>query len=724
MAVLSISLTTTALADHSAELETIIVLGNELNTAGVIKLDPRLPGSFAADAAALLRRTPGGNVAANGPVAGQLQYRGLTGIRLNTRIDGQAISPGGPNLMDAPLHYAPKSILDSLHLRRGIAPVSAGPGLGGGVEARLKSSRFADGPAFKLHGDVSLNSATVNEYAGTGGFIGLANDRHRGHILGNVEGGKAYDFDGGTVSGSDFGRWVGGAGYGFRSGGHQFELNYRHQETDPSGNPPLPLDTAFFNADFINAAYIGMLAGIEINARFNFSDIDHAMNNFTLRPLATGAPAIVTPATGRAYGYFFSGNRRLFDGQLELGLSGQRTSNSATVQRGFFIQVFNDARVRRDSVFAEWRGAVTQHLQLEAGARYDYVRSNADAVATSAPLMPVQALVAGFNAADRSRTEHNVDALLKLDYTINSQLVLSAGWGRKTRSPFWVERYAFLPIEVTAGLADGNNTIGNIELGAETANVFDIGFDWTGDNTYASLRGFYNRIDDFIQQTPFDDTPTTLEDGIDPATAILSPAAGAAFAGQFDGPGGIAPSGAVEIVSLLNGDATPLRFANVDAELYGIDAAFGAELSDNMLFDGIVTFVRGKRRDINDNLYRITPTRAILALTYARTNWRVSLEGVLVAEQNRVSESNGERRTGGYELLNVFAHWQPTEKIRITAGIENLTNVFYQDHLAGYNRVTGGDLPVFRSNPFASLDPASRLPGTGRGGFLELGYMF
>jgi len=56
--------------------------------------------------------------------------------------------------------------------------------------------------------------------------------------------------------------------------------------------------------------------------------------------------------------------------------------------------------------------------------------------------------------------------------------------------------------------------------------------------------------------------------------------------------------------------------------------------------------------------------------------------------------------------------------------VENATNAFYRDHLAGFNRVPMSDIALFRPNPFAPLDPDARIPGTGIGGFVGLAYRF
>ncbi len=734
-------MSSTAIAQSEEKIDSILILGSPLERGEYIAVDPRIPGSFAPDAAALLGRIPGGNVLNNGGLSGQAQYRGLFGARLSTSVDGQVIAPGGPNWMDPPLHYAPKALLDTLEVQRGISSVSLGPGIGGTVHAKLKTSAFAETEAFQFSGNVVADGHTVDEGGGGGGILSVANNMHRLHVLGTYEQGDDFDFNGGTVRASEYERWAAGGGYGLKIGDSEISLSYRHHETGPTGNAPFPLDIAFFNSDFLKGEITTAISAAEITLRVTYADIQHQMDNFSTRPLPAGAARIETPAENDTLGFLAKVEYPAHGGTFRFGVDGYRTENSATVTQpdnpGFVIGTFNNAANNRTGVFAEWEGNLTSQDKLELGVRYDHVSTNADDafIGTSPPVPPpVVGLVGAFNASDRSRQDNNVDAVLKYEHKVSKKLAFSLGGARKQRSPSYIERYAFLPIEVTAGLADGNNTIGDVSLEPETAYIADAGIDWNGEKTYFTLRGFYNRIDDYIQSTPFDDTPTTLEAGIDPNTAILSPltpAGAAAFFAQFDGPGGVAPNSPVEIVSLVNGDATPLQFANVDAVLFGMDLAFGTVISDDfmgtggqLLLDSIVTYVRGKRRDIEDDLYRITPARSVLTLAYERSTWKVAAEGVLVAAQSKVSLTNGELPTDGHQLLNLYGEWRPVEGVRIAAGIENVTNAFYQQHLAGYNRIAGSDVALFRPNPFAALDPNGRIPGSGIGGFLQVGYRF
>ncbi len=113
------------------------------------------------------------------------------------------------------------------------------------------------------------------------------------------------------------------------------------------------------------------------------------------------------------------------------------------------------------------------------------------------------------------------------------------------------------------------------------------------------------------------------------------------------------------------------------------------------------------------DFYRIAPLRGRLGLTYHAETWYVSGEGEIAAEQTRVSVTNSEAPTDGYAIVNLFAGWTISENMFLNAGVENLLDEAYEDHLAGYNRIAGSD-----------VSPGARLPGVGINGFVRLEYVF
>src|SRR5690606_14430277 len=122
----------------------------------------------------------------------------------------------------------------------------------------------------------------------------------------------------------------------------------------------------------------------------------------------------------------------------------------------------------------------------------------------------------------------------------------------------------------------------------------------------------------------------------------------------------------------MNGDSTPLRFANVDAELYGFDMDFGAQLTDRLRLDGVTSLVRGKRRDVSDDLYRIAPPTLRLAATWDETDWSVGAEAAGTLRQSHVSAGNDETPSGGYAVFNLRGEWRLRPGLQIEAGVENL----------------------------------------------------
>jgi iron complex outermembrane receptor protein len=163
----------------------------------------------------------------------------------------------------------------------------------------------------------------------------------------------------------------------------------------------------------------------------------------------------------------------------------------------------------------------------------------------------------------------------------------------------------------------------------------------------------------------------------------------------------------------MGGDPTPLQFANVDAKLYGADAAWGVTLNRNWRLDGIVSYVRGERDDINDDLYRIAPLNGRATLSYRRSRWWTALEGEAFAEQDEVSETNEEEKTDSYQLLHLRAGMDIGRGLSLSAGVENIFDSTARDHLAGLNRVTGSDVGV-----------GDRLPSPGRNYFATLQYRY
>lgn len=634
------------------------------------------------DAAGFIARQPGMALVDNGALSGQVQMRGLFGERIALRINGQHFATGGPNAMDPAMHYAPMALIDRVEIARGASPVRDGPGLGGGVNAVLKQARFGTSGALAPKVDVSAQYRSVDDSLAAGGMAGLANDRIRIGVTASWEKGDDMRFPDGRVGGTAFERAVYGIHAGYRTGPGEFSFEYRRQDTGRSGNPPFAMDIIYFHTDFIRAGFEGEVADkLTLEAHANYSGVEHRMNNFTLRPAPAAAATRQSDTFADTLGAglslrFGSAERHIrIGGDFEAIDKGFMLYNPLSPT--FFIHPLDRAKSDRKGAFAEAR-AVMGVVDAELGIRVDRHGASVEVprFGSGVPMGPAH-LARAFANADRDWSGTSVDAALRLsaDFgAVSPRLTLA----RKTRTANLIERFAWLPTEASGGLADGNIYIGSPALKIEKAWLAEAGFDWNGETAYARPLVYYRRLDDFIQGVPFDATP-----------------------GIIDTP--------VEMVSAASGDATPLRFANVDAEIYGADIAFGARIAGPLRVDGVASYVRGKRRDIADNLYRIAPASGRVALAWEAGRWSLSAEAQAVARQRKVSAINGEIPSNGHVTFNLFGHWIVRDGLRLDAGIENMFDKHYVEHLAGYNRNSGSDVAL-----------GARLPGAGRSAFVRL----
>ena len=663
--------------------EAILITETRSSNDAYFAIDPRHEANAAVDSAALLKRIPGADVNDNGPLSGQVQYRGMYGTRMNVLIDGAFIVPDCPNWMDTPLHYAPRPLLERLEVERGIASVSSGAETPGGtVRATLKRSAFSEDEAFRVHTDLEATGRSVDRSFAGGGVVSLSNRRHRLHVLGSAELGDDADTPEGEIRASEHERFTYGGGYGIRLGQHEFGVDYRHNDTGETGSPALPMDIVFVDTDFLRGSYTGRWNEVGLNASLDFHDVDHEMDNFTVRPPPVGSrPFRFSRTSVRGLGYGATADFAVWKGALSAGVDGNLARHDMRIadptNAAFFVNNFNDVRRDRHGTFAEWRGSPFDRWQFELGARYTRTEFDAGLVDALAAQIsqPARALRDAFNAAEHRQSDDLFEWLVRLAFSPRDALRIELAIARKMRAPYYVERYAWLPLQATGGLADGHNYVGDIDLDPELSREVEGGVRWRGRWLSLAPRAFYRRVDDYIQGVKI----APPQDPLD-AAAIM--------------------------VSTASGDPDPLRFSNVDAVFYGVDVEYGLRLPFHFDLEGVLSYVRAERRDVDDDLYRIAPLRGRTALRYRWGGWSASVEGVYAARQQHVAAENDENETPGYGLLNLFVLWEPGGGVGISAGVDNVLDAFYQDHLYGINRVRDSAVAV-----------GERLPGYGRSFF-------
>ncbi len=253
----------------------------------------------------------------------------------------------------------------------------------------------------------------------------------------------------------------------------------------------------------------------------------------------------------------------------------------------------------------------------------------------------------------------NFDAFAAIRCTASAHSTYEVAVARKNRSPNGVERYLWTPLSASAGEADGRTYLGKLDLDPETSHQIACTGAWHDAKRQFKLTAFYNRISDYIQGSPI-----------------------------------------ARVVA-----AKPvLQYQNFDpVDLFGLDAQAAWQIDKHFRMRGSLSYVRGKNHDSDDNLYRIAPLRGTLGLDYLAGAWESSVELDLADAQNDVAAYNHEARSAGYALVHLRAGYTFSNHIKVRAGIENLCNQSYSDHLGGINRVARSAVPV-----------GTRIPGAGR----------
>lgn len=668
-ATVAVTLPSRALADDAARaVEHVVVTGARVYPI----VDTVSPGAAdAVDTAELLRELPGATLNANGPLSGIAQYRGLYGDRVAITLDGLPLVTGGPNSMDAPLSYASPLLLEHLHLERGIASVSSAiESIGGHIGADYDRGKHGESDVFEPSGRVLARYADNGSLGSIAARLVGANETHKVALLAERDRANDVEFPGGTLVPTRLERDRYDLSYAYRVDRLDVRIHGGYLETRDTGTPSLPMDIGWIETSLLGLDVAVDLGHAVIEAAVGHSDVEHVMDNFSLRaPPATLAQYRSTFAEGRGSNYRVGARWRLGNGEWRIGTDGRTAEHSAVISNpnvpAFRIVNFNKATRDIFGVYGQWNRTLAR-LDLEAGARVNRARTGSgDASATMPAMNPMAQMMAEnaallaerFNANDGTRTWTNVDAVVKIGYPFGEMRSIYVELGRKTRVPSYQELFLWLPLESTGGLADGRSYIGNPALDSEVSREINLGASWHFGRAWIAPQVFYKHIDGYIQGVPSQD-----------------PVANA-------------------VATMMTGRSA-LEFANTDAKLYGLDAAWGVYLTDTLTLEGVLGVVRGRRTDVDDHLYRIAPPNARLALTHDAERWSATVESVLYAAQTRTSAYNDEGPTPGYGVLNAAATWRFREGLALHARVSNLLDKRYRDHLGGINRATNSDVPI------------------------------
>jgi len=644
------------------EADEIVVVGRSIATSSArIQVEREL----LVDTAAVLRDIPGAAVNRNGLITGIPQYRGMFGDRVAVDIDQLGVISGGPNAMDTPLSYMSPMMTEDLVVSRGIASVSLAPEtIGGHISTTTSRGKFGDddfglagvlGTRFSSNGDINTSVARLT----------LADKRHRVSAVAEFDDGNDIKTPEGEVRPSMLSRDRYDLSYGYADADKYFTVYAGKLDTDNTGTPALPMDILFIDTELYGAQFgFDVSPALSIDGRYSYNDVAHEMDNHSLREGPMPGMHRLNTANGSGSQFYLAGTLDRGQSEFVFGVDGIAADHESVITNpnNAMFQVNNFIDVERSllGVFTEWTRNV-DNGEIEVGLRFNHVQTDAGDVAATGMMgmmaENVALLAADFNAARRDLEWNSFDGIFKYRRTLSDSAEWNFEIGSKSRAPSYQELYLWLPLQATGGLADNRTYIGNLELKEERSNEVVLGVSAEAGRFAWSPQVFYKRVDNYIQ-------------GI-PSTNMVA-----------------------NMVSMMMTGNVALQFANVDAEIWGFDTAWKYELTQSLLLDGIISIARGRRTDVDDDLYRLSPFNASVGLTYSTDSWSLKSELVGYADQDKVSAYNDESATSGYWLVNLGFAWNPLSSLRVEARVDNLLDETYQNHVTGINRAGGSDIPV------------------------------
>ncbi|HWZ49777.1 MAG TPA: TonB-dependent receptor, partial [Herbaspirillum sp.] len=104
--------------------------------------------------------------------------------------------------------------------------------------------------------------------------------------------------------------------------------------------------------------------------------------------------------------------------------------------------------------------------------------------------------------------------------------------------------------------------------------------------------------------------------------------------------------------------------------------------------DGSFNYVRGENLTDGTVLAQMPPLETRLGLNYDDRTWSTGAMLRTVAAQNRFDLNKGNIAgqdlgpSAGFTVFSINAGWKPRPDVLISAGIDNLTNKVYAEHLS------------------------------------------
>ena len=630
--------------------------------------DPRLPRQPvpASDGADYLKTVPGFSAIRNGGTNGDPVLRGMSGSRLNILSNDGNLIGACPSRMDNPLSYIAPETYDRLTVIKGPQSVRWGAGASAGtVRFERQTPRF-DAPGMALKASALAGSNNRNDqmldasFGASPGYVRLNGNRSES---------DDYRDGNGDVVPSRWRKWNADAAIGWTPDADTvLELSAGTGDAI-ARYAGRGMDGAAFKRDSYGLRFEkDNLPGAwdTLQASLYYNSADHVMDNYTLRqpnPHGSMPMAMASNVERRTSGGRVASEWRWQDLAIVAGIDAQdsRHRKRSGMGRGSYQSMpwTRDAEFHSRGVFTELTFGEGTAQRWVGGLRLD--KAQVKDLRQRVGMMNMPNPTAG-----KTRQQQLGSGFLRYERDHGQAWTWYAGLGHSERMPDYWELFS-----ADAGASGSANAFAGVK--PERTTQLDLGLQFRGRTLDAWLSAYAGQLQDYIL-----------------------------FNYRSGG---------------MMGSST--QASNVDARIAGAEAGLEWRPGEGWKLGSSLAYAWGENRDAQRPLPQMPPLEARLSASHAHERWSSGALLRIVNRQNRVATGQGNvvaqdlGPTAGFATLSLNATYRISDALRASAGVDNLFDRAYAEHL---NLAGSADFG-FPADPVRINEP-------GRSFWLKLDYRY
>ncbi len=643
--------------DQAVQLGPVVVTAVPPSQPLTVVTDPKAPAQPVppSDGGDILKTIPGFATIRAGGTNGDPVLRGMFGSRINVLTNGSQMLGACPFRMDAPTSYIAPETYDRLTVIKGPETVIWGPGNSAGTVMFDRQTPRFNSPGLRaqggfLGGSWGRNDQEADLTAGAPDYYGRVT-ASRSHE-------DDYHDGNGQVVPSLWDKWNADGAVGWTPDDQtRLELSggagngkARYAGRGMDGSKFLRNSVALhFNRHFAS----GVLD--ELDARVYYNNADHVMDNYTLRspdPDSMMPMPMASNVGRRTVGGRVAGTLKWSDAyKLVTGVDVQHNGHHYRDADGVGVYQTlpwtNDASFINTGLFGELTWYAAPRSRVVTGLRNDWASTQDQRQTLSSMMGPAPNPTAG-----QTRDASLPSGFLRYEHDLaRSPATVYAGLGHVERFPDYWELFS-----PDTGPSGSINAFSGLR--PEKTTQLDIGAQYDNHRLHAWVSTYAGEVNDFI---------------------------------LFNYTSGMMGSTSQDL--------------NIDAQIAGGEAGLGWQLTPHWKTSSTLAYAWGDDRSEHRPLPQMPPLEARLALDYNDQHWAAGALWRVVDGQHRYALGQGNvvgqdlGPSSGFGILSLNGSYRFAQKLRLSAGIDNLLNQTYAEHLnlagdAGFGYPVDSPTPI------------------------------